>query len=221
MINSCFLTTYHPLIRTASGRRAVEKFGLPPFIDGSCRREPDFESPFPSVTALCHAGQFTPRLQSGDTVAYLTVKGRYGHDAHAGWRFVAVLHVIERFESHERGAAWYQARGLALPSNCLVSGNAPKALEVTHENAGRDVLDRAASDPERVVRLWHAGYRLRVAKWPVFLVCKATFLELEEPPQVSESDLLEVFGKVPGTRKPPSVSVRKLNSLLDAARRDA
>jgi len=55
----------------------------------------------------------------------------------------------------------------------------------------------------------------------VFLVCKATFLELEESPQVSESDLLEVFGKVPGTRKPPSVSVRKLNSLLDAARRDA
>jgi hypothetical protein len=217
----CFLSTFHPLVLTAGGRRAVQKHGLPPFIDDSCRREPDLESPFPSITALCHAGGFAPRLQAGNTVAYLTVKGRYGRDTQAGWRLVAVLHVIERFESHDLAADWYRSNGVTLPSNCIVAGNAPKPLELTKGNPGREIRERAALDPERMIRLWDAGYRQRVARWPMFLVCRASFLDLQSPPQILESDLVDIFGKIPGTRTPRKITVRQVNSLLDAARRTA
>jgi hypothetical protein len=74
MTGRCFLATFHPLIRTSRGRKAVQEYRLPPFIDGSCRREPDFESPFPSITAICRAGNFAPRLRVDDQVVYLTVK---------------------------------------------------------------------------------------------------------------------------------------------------
>jgi hypothetical protein len=44
----------------------------PPFIDASCRREPDLESRYPSITALCREGHFAPHLHEGDVVAYMT-----------------------------------------------------------------------------------------------------------------------------------------------------
>jgi len=45
-----YVVTYRPLESTATGRRVKTD---PPFADGSCRREPDLESKFPSITALC------------------------------------------------------------------------------------------------------------------------------------------------------------------------
>jgi hypothetical protein len=221
MTDRCFLATFHPLIHTAAGRRAVQRYGLPPFIDGSCRREPDFEPPFPSITATCRAGGFAPRLRPGDTVAYLTAKGTYERDTHAGWRLVAVLHVVERFESHDLAAGWYRSQGVGLPSNCIVEGNPPKPLELTNGNPPAEIKRRFSivSEPERAVRLWDAGYRQRVMKWPVFLVCKASFLDLHTPPQVTESDLAGVFGRVPGMLNPPAISSFQLSGLLDAAQR--
>jgi hypothetical protein len=127
-----FLATFRPIVHTSSGRTAAVHFALPPFIDRSCRREPDLQSPFPSITATCRAGSFAPRLRVGDRIAYLTAKGRYLGETSAGWRVVAVLHVIERLLSHPDAAAWYRARDLPLPSNCLVDGNPPKPLEQTN-----------------------------------------------------------------------------------------
>jgi len=220
MTDRCFLATFHPLVHNAGGRLAVERFGLPPFIDGSCRREPDLESPCPSITATCRAGGFAPRLHPGDTVAYLTVKGTYGADAFPGWRLVAVLNVEKRFETHDLAAAWYCSKGLALPSNCIVGGNPPKPLELTNGHPPAEIRARfpIASEPERAIRLWDAGYRQRIAKWPVFLVCRATLLDLHAPPQIVESDLLAVFGRIPGTLTPPLITRRQLDDLIQAAR---
>jgi hypothetical protein len=53
MLERCFLATFRPFTYTAGGRRAVQEYGLPSFIDGTCRREPDVESSFPSVLAAC------------------------------------------------------------------------------------------------------------------------------------------------------------------------
>lgn len=219
----CYLATYRPLVHTGAGRRATQKHGLPPFIDGSCRREPDFESPFPSITATCRAGGFAPRLRPGDTVAYLTAKGTYERDTHAGWRLVAVLHVIERFESHELAAGWYRSKGIAPPSNCIVEGNLPKPLELTNGNPPADIKRRflIVSEPERAIRLWDAGYRQRIARWPMFLACNARFLDVHAPPQINEADLVAVFGRVPGMLNPPAISSFQLSGLLDAARRTA
>src|SRR5688500_12057217 len=103
-----FIVTYTPLVATRHGRVAAERHGLPPFIDGSIRREPDLEHPRPSISCLFRAGKFVPRLAEGDRVAYLTRRGRYGEEPLPHWRLTAVLRVVERFGSHEEAKACYR-----------------------------------------------------------------------------------------------------------------
>ena len=67
-----FLSSYKPLVWTTFGRAAALKHGLLPFIDGSIRREPDLEHEHPSISCLCRAGKFAPRLRVGDVVGYIT-----------------------------------------------------------------------------------------------------------------------------------------------------
>ena len=47
-----YLCSYKPLRYTSAGRNAIAKTDLPPFIDGSCRREPDFQAQAPSISAI-------------------------------------------------------------------------------------------------------------------------------------------------------------------------
>jgi hypothetical protein len=226
MTNRCFLSTYKPLVRTAAGRQAIRLHGLPPFVDGSCRREPDLESSFPSITAICHCGHFAPRLDVGNRVAYLTVKGAYEDDKDTGWRVVAFLEVIERCESHEDAARWYCDRGLPLPSNCLVPGNQPLALDRTSRGPRSAQCARCDAwrpargcgggcDDDR--RAYEAKCRRRARKWPVFLITQARFLDLVDPPQVTERDLQSIFGGVPGTQTPPKISGHEFSRLFRLA----
>lgn len=226
MAGSCFLSTYKPLVRTTAGRRAVRLYDLPPFVDGSCRREPDLESAFPSITALCHGGHFAPRLHVGDRVAYLTVKGKYEGDEEKGWRAVAFLEVIERCQSHEEAADWYCGQGLPLPSNCVVQGNealppdrtsrgscsarcaAPNACGVSEGCDGRCDDDCRGRDAE---------YRCRAHKWPAFLITQAEFLKLVDPPQVTGRDLRSIFGRIPATQAPPEISSHQFSRLFRLA----
>src|SRR5258708_709609 len=95
-----YLCSYKPLVLTRAGCEASATFGLPPYIDSSCRREPDFESQHPSISALCRRRMFAPRLQEGDVVAYITVKAPYAPEVASHWRLVAILRVRRRFETH-------------------------------------------------------------------------------------------------------------------------
>jgi hypothetical protein len=226
MTNHCFLSTYKPLVRTAAGRQAIRLHGLPPFVDGSCRREPDFESAFPSISAICHGRNFAPRLDVGDCVAYLTVKGTYEDDEEKGWRVVAFLEVIERCESHEDAARWYCDRGLPLPSNCLVPGNQPLALDRTSRGPRSaqcvypptcGASDGCGGGCDDDLRGRDAEYRRRARKWPVFLITQARFLDLVDPPQVTERDLQSIFGGVPGTQTPPKISGHEFSRLFRLA----
>ncbi len=118
-----YLVTYRPLVRNGRGKAAVKQYGLAPYVDDSCRREPDLEAVFPSISGLCRGTWFAPRLSVSDVVVYLTVKGSYpGHPA-AHWRLTAILKVVKKFESHGDAAAWYRARALELPRNCMVPEN--------------------------------------------------------------------------------------------------
>ncbi len=215
----CFLATFRPLIRTAAGRKAAECYGLPPFIDGSCRREPDFESTFPSITATCRAGNFAPRLQVGDRIAYLTAKGKYQADRTPGWRLVAVLNVCQRFSDHKEAAGWYSQRGLPVPSNCFVDGSQPRVFEFTNGDPPPEIKRRVAAESNYrlAIRLWDATYRARITRWPVFLATKAEFLELKHPPQLRDSDLLAVFGRIPSTLNPPEITRGQLDRLIELA----
>jgi hypothetical protein len=219
MRGHCFLATFRPLIRSVGGRTAAQRYCLPPFIDGSCRREPDFESPFPSITALCRGGNFAPRLQVGDRVAYLTVKGKYAGDQAPGWRLVAVLRVSHRFLDHEEAAGWYRRQGCPVPSNCLVDENHPKPFELTNGDPPAEVKQRVVAqlDCRVAIRLWDATYRRRATKWPVFFATTAEFLELVRPPQLREADMVDLFGRVPATLNPPEITCDRLKRLVKLA----
>lgn len=211
-----YLCTYRPICASPEGRRAIENFAIPPFVDASCRREPDFQSPFPSITALCRAGKFAPRLKEGDEVVYITKKGRYGDRRDGHWRLVAVLRVVERFAAHAAAAEWYRARGVRLPSNCMVEGNPPLPFEQTGGRGKANMKQFGyAPDPARVVRAWDHSYRTRATRWGDFLVCEPTWMDLHDPPVLTSQAAADVFGgKMPGTQNPPRISPEAFARLI-------
>jgi len=91
-----YLVKYRPLNSTPEGQRAARQFNILPYVDGSCRREPDFECKFPSISALCRGKLFAPHLMEGDEVVYITTRGRYG-ETFKHWRVVARLKIFKRF----------------------------------------------------------------------------------------------------------------------------
>jgi hypothetical protein len=204
-----FVVTYGPLCATPFGREAIARFGFPPFIDGSIRREPDLQHPVPSISCLCRAGKFAPRLSVGDHVLYLTQKGQYGEATDRHWRLVALLRVKVVFESHEVAAAEYLAWGHKLPSNCMVEGNGPMALEQSH----RKVSVRGCSS---VLERWDQEYRKRSEKHGVFVACDPVLRYLGwDAPVVTDHHLEHAFGRVPGTQNPGERLVEELQGLLE------
>ena len=198
-----YLCSYWPLCKTSSGRKAVVKYGLPPFVNGLSRREPDFEHPHPAITASSRGRNFAPRLRPGDTVVYTTTKGRWGEVRFPHWRLVAVLEVAERFETHADAAVWYRAQGLRLPSNCVVDSNPPLPVPLTLHHG------RLHDDA------WDAVCIERAAAVGTVLACTPRLLDLHDPTVVTQDDLLAIFGTVPNTRTPPEITDAALDRLLD------
>jgi hypothetical protein len=200
-----FLCSFRPLVASKQGQEAVQNHRLKPFVDASCRREPDFEAQFPSISALCRKEYFAPRLRVGSKVVYITKKGRYLGSTDNHWRLVAVLEVTTSFQSHAEAANWYIQNGECLPSNCMVNGNPAMPLDKT---------DGFHSD----IRHWDAIYRLRAKQCGVFHICsKELYCELENPPIVTEQMMIEVFGYIPATRNPPSISENAVSRFLEIA----
>src|SRR2546421_4771794 len=207
-----YLNSFRPLCYNKLGQLAIRRYGLPPFIDASIRREPDFQSQFPSITALCRGAMFAPRLQVGDSVAYMTVKGRYEPERFLHWRLVAILRVIQRFESHNQAAAWYRDKGLPLPSNCMVEGNDPLPYDMTIGLIPPNRFGEGLTT-EEILRKWDLGYKLRARKNAIFLACEAEFLELHQPPIITEAVILRTFGRTPPTLTPPPISESEYDGL--------
>jgi hypothetical protein len=168
----------------------------------------------PSISALCRSGNFAPPLHTGDRVAYYAVKARYAAHVISHRRLVALLEVLERFESHDAAAAWYGSRGLPLPSNLLVPGNLPKPLEETnHQPPGNLKRLMPRMTPGKVVELWDAQYQKRALKWGVVLVCRSIWLELWAPPVLAEPTLQQIFVRIPVTRTPPVIQAAEFERL--------
>jgi hypothetical protein len=209
---SCFyLNTYTPLISSSFGRQVVREHQLPPLIDGSIRREPDLEHPFPGISCLCRGSRFAPRLQVGDVVGYLTRKGRYEGRSHPHWRLTALLKVCDVTSTHDEAATWYRQRGLPLPSNCLVEGNPPKPLALSHKLH----QDRNRMDGERLAQRWDRQYAHRARKYSTYVVCQRLFHDLHlSAPFVTEAKLKAAFGRIPGTQNPGKLDFKSLSSFL-------
>lgn len=187
---------------------------LPPFIDASCRREPDLEAHFPAISALCHTTHFAPRLQRGDQVAYMTCKFRLAPQAACRY-LVAILEIHERFESHAAAAEWYRAHGLPLPSNCLVEGNPPQPYEKTGGLRAADARRFCARSGNRgAVRNWDAAYAARASQCGVLLACRVLHRALHSPPALTEAVLIEIFDRVPGTQNPPQIAKQQMRKLV-------
>jgi hypothetical protein len=159
---------------------------------------------------------FAPRLRIGDTVVYMTVKGRYEPERFAHWRLVAILRIVQRFESHKQAAAWYQDKGLSVPSNCMVEGNAPLPYDMTIGVLPPNKFGDGLSTDE-ILRKWDLGYKVRARKNGVFLACEADFLELNQPPIITEPAMWKIFGRTPPTLTPPSISESEYAALCTLA----
>jgi hypothetical protein len=209
-----YLCSYRPLIRTKQGREAIVVFNLPKYIDGSCRREPDFENPFPSITALCRFTKFAPRLQVEDKVVYITKKGIYPGVKESHWRLTAILRVKHRFLNHIDASQWYTTNLIITPRNCMVDGNPPVILRKTDGLFPVAIKTRENRlNDDQIIRLWDASYHQRAVKCGVFLVCEAEFLNLINPPDLKQVDMLRIFGKIPGTQNPPKISLEEFEKI--------
>lgn len=210
-----YLNSFKPLCQTKQGRAAIEKFDFPPFVDTSCRREPDFQANIPSISALCRGKMFAPRLRENDSVIYMTVKGQYAPEKFLHWRLVAILRIVKRFESHKDAAVWYREKGLSIPSNCMVKGNACLPYEKT---AGTQASRFGnVTNTNELLKHWDSSYRLRARHYGVFLACEAEFLSLYEPPILTDKDLLQIFGRIPPTLTPPAISESEYQALCEIA----
>lgn len=199
------INTYAPLAATRSGREASECYRIPPFVDGSIRREPDLEHEYPAITCLCRADKFAPRLRVDDRVVYMTRKGRYTLSA-PHWRLTAILRVARLLDTHAEAAAWYRSAGMALPNNCMVAGNPPNPVSKSHR-----INEHKQADDDQWTHDWDVGYRRRARDNGRVVVCEPLWRDLSwQAPVVHESDLLAALGRIPGTRNP---GVLELNLL--------
>ena len=214
---SCYVNEFRPLAQTSAGRKAIDQHKLPPFIDASCRREPDLESAFPSITAICRGEYFAPLLRENDVVAYMTKDFVYPPNAASVRRLVAVLRVRESWlkhrpkrglETHAKAAEWYQQQKLAIPSNCMVSDKGRKPLDQT---------DRYAIERKIATTLeeWDDGYRLRAIECGAFHACEKIFCEVNDPPQFTTEQLSRWFGLPPNPRDPQSLASEKFILMLE------
>lgn len=198
-----FLNSFRPLIRYAEGQQAITTYNLPPFIDYSCRREPDFMSVYPSISALCRVEKFAPRLHEGDIAVYITCKGSYLGIKPGHWRLVALLEILKRFELHADAADWYSSQDVALPTNCMVTGNLPMVIGMTAP------ITEFGTD----LRRWDLTYQKRARQCGVFLACKPQFLELHNPPIITDEMMHVAFNRIPGTQNPPAISLEEFDRL--------
>jgi hypothetical protein len=202
-----FLCSYRPIIGTKQGRKAIEKYRIKKYVDGSCRREPDFENPYPSITSLCRFTKFAPRLNVSDKVVYITKKGKYEEYLESHWRITAILQIKFRFNTHKEASDWYQSKNIELPRNCMVVENQPHALDKTDGVMPNELKSRRQRlGDDKILRLWDAAYQNRANKCGIFLACIPIFLNLTNPPILSHDEMLNIFGKVPSTQNPPKIT---------------
>lgn len=200
-----YMNSYHPLCINRIGQERAKKYSIPPFVDASCRREPDLESNRPSISSLCRGRNFAPRLVENDVVVYITVKRDYLSHGAKHWRLAAILQVLERRDSHSDARDWYVKNNLPLPSNCMVTGNAPLAVSKTAYKSGTcNEVSKADQD-----------YRKRAKDNPEFLICRALYLELHSPTIISERMMMRAFKRIPPTRTPSQIEPHELLSLIE------
>jgi hypothetical protein len=216
------LNSFRPLCMNELGIRAVVKYNFPPFIDASCRREPDFQNPFPSISALCRQGTFAPNLIKGDIIVYMTVQGHYPPYNEKHHRIVAILQVEEIYDSHQQGQLKYSKLKAPIPSNCMVKGNLPMEFDKTAGNfkSERELKHFLKHNQytqliigQRYLRHWDNSYLQKSTRWTCFVRTKSLYKNLDNPIPIFRKDFNAIFGKLPNTRTPNKISEKQFIEL--------
>lgn len=199
-----FLNSYYPLCTTKKGRDSSIKFKLLPFLDGSCRREPDFEKNKPAITGLCRTNKLVPRLEKGDLVIYITNKRKY-YNSESERYFVGILEVEKILESHKLAMGWYQNNEYELSQNIICENTKPLESEFTHRFIDTDFKN---NDGEANIRRWNGFYKGRSRDYPLVAQCKIwnNQLNLDCPRSITDEEMRAIFirDKV-GTQNPPKL----------------
>lgn len=172
-----YLNSFYPLYCNSKGIEAIKMFSLPKYIDGSCRREPDFENEFPCITGLCRPG-FAEKLNIEDVIIYVTNKKGIGSR-----KVVAILEVIRTFENHRQAADWYINENKKIPNNLMVKETTPFDLNKTHQIHG---INKIFNDTN-LLKKWNLLYKSRSRKKEKVVQCEILYEELNTPISLDES----------------------------------
>tara|TARA_R110002072_G_scaffold75624_1_gene177865 strand:+ start:8560 stop:9213 length:654 start_codon:yes stop_codon:yes gene_type:complete len=200
-----YLNTFIPLAVNKFGRKNANAHNLPPFIDGSCRREPDFQNPFPAISQLCRPKKLVPRLSIGDYVIYITKQGRYGKPS-VHWNFIAILEVVDFAQDHKQAEAYYLNNKLPISQNIICNQTSPFSLNKTHGWCG---FNPDNLTPEKIIVQWNEVYVERAKANEKTAITKVwqNHLYLHNPPMITHQKMKEVFGRIPGTQNPPKLKI--------------
>lgn len=199
-----YLNTFIPICFNGFGRNNAIAHGLPLFIDGSCRREPDFQNPFPAITQLCRPGKLVTRLSVGDLVIYLSKVGNYKNPP-AHWNFIAILEVLSLQLNHSSAANYYLANNIPISQNIICNHTAPFTLNMTHGLSG---FPHGHLNPNRIITLWDNSYIIRKNNFSKVAITsvREDHLHLNNPPQITHQMMMDIFNRIPGTQNPPKLT---------------
>lgn len=205
-----YLNSFYPLCYTKKGELAVKKYGIPPFIDGSCRREPDFQNTYPPITGICRLSKLLNRIVAGDLIIYITSKGYYGLNF-KHLKLICILKVNDIKPDHVSAATYYSSLGLTMPSNLMLIGSHPEPIEKTHQRV--PAILKSGGIP--VLRKWDALYFDRARKEKRVAVCEVwnNQLFLNTPPIINEDMMFKIFGRIPMTMNPPILNNNEWNNF--------
>lgn len=216
-----FLNSYYPLCTTKKGRDSAIKYKIAPFLDGSCRREPDFIKDKPAITGLCRTNKLLPRLSKGDLVIYLTNKRKY-YNSEPKRFYVGILQVENILSSHKDAMAWYNKNSFHISQNIICENTKPLRSEYTHRFIDKSFKE---NNGEANIRRWNGFYKGRSIKFPLVAQCKIwkKQMELVNPKHISDEEMYKVFKRERvGTQNPPKLKKeeweRFQNIILTKAR---
>lgn len=218
-----YLNSYRPICSTKFGINAIKNYNILPFADGSCRREPDFENKYPSITALCRGDKFAPNLKEGNIIVYMTVGGKF-NEYKKGHHLVAILIVEKIFTNHEAAKEAYSSMDTDIPSNCMfetkpiefkrTSGNFKTNKEYKSYNLLSD--EQKIKREENRINYWDKEYKKRENKNSCFIKTKSLYLELNNPKVIERKLFEQIFGKIPNTQIPQKIKKEQLIHLLNS-----
>lgn len=170
------LLSYHPLASTPNGRKIAARFGRDLFEDGSPRTEPNLKHEIPSVSSLCRGKRVVTSVEQGSMLVYVTVKRRYFGSVESVQFLTAILEVARVLEDHKQALNHYAEEGLEVPRNVVLVPQLP-ANESTFPYDR--ILRRYVTPIES-----EETYQKRGALYGKYILCRAKYLNLTDPPKV-------------------------------------